>query len=120
MELTFFCWKALVVPSVVITVNYVSHTVKPRHSAPAFNLILPIERTNFSPKKYFHSYLYVGNNKNLGIEYNFTQSFEMRYSCIRWAAWNAKLFSEKLDISYFLILHGKNGCHDFGHGLQEF
>ena len=37
-------------------------TVKPRYSAPAFNIVPPIKHTNFGPKKYFHSYLYVGNN----------------------------------------------------------
>ena len=34
---------------------------------------------NFFFKKYFHSYLYVGNSENLGLEYNFNQSLEMRY-----------------------------------------
>ena len=46
-------------------------TVKPRYSAPAFNIILPIEHTNFGPKKCFHNYLYVCNRENLNIEHNF-------------------------------------------------
>ena len=55
-------------------------TVKPRYNAPAFNKIPPIEHKYFSPKKYFHSYLYIGNNENLGIEYNFDESLEIRFS----------------------------------------
>ena len=55
-------------------------TVKPRYSAPAFNMIPPIEHINLCPKKCFHSYLYVGNKENLGIKHNFDQSLEMRYS----------------------------------------
>ena len=55
-------------------------TVKPRCSAPAFNTIPPIEHTNFDPKKCFHSYFYVGNKDNFGIEYNFDQFLEIRYS----------------------------------------
>ena len=47
-------------------------SVKPRNSAPAFNII-PLN-------KHFHSYLYVGNNENLDVEHYFEQSSEMRYS----------------------------------------
>ena len=54
------------------------NTVKLHNSAPAFNIILPIAFTNFCFKKHFHSYLYIGNNDNHGIEYNFNQSLEMR------------------------------------------
>ena len=38
----------------------VLRTVKPRYSVPAFNIIPPIEHTNFGPKKCFHSYSYIG------------------------------------------------------------
>ena len=55
-------------------------TVKPRCSAPVFNIILLIEHIRFGPRKYFHSYLYVGNRKNLAIEHNFDHSPEIRYS----------------------------------------
>ena len=54
------------------------NTVKPRYNAPAFNIILLTEHNNFSFKKYFHSYSYVGNSENLGLKHNFTQSLEMR------------------------------------------
>ena len=57
-------------------------TVRPRYSAPAFNIILPIEQTNFNLKKQTYSYLYVSNNGNLGLKYDFDQSLEMRYSGI--------------------------------------
>ena len=56
------------------------NTVKPRYNAPALNMIPPIKHISFGPKKYFHSYLHVGNCKNLGLEYSFGQSLEMRYS----------------------------------------
>ena len=55
-------------------------TVKPRYSAPAFDIIPTIKHKNFSLKKHFHSYLYVGNNENLGIEHNFDKSLEIRYT----------------------------------------
>ena len=55
-------------------------TVKPRYNAPAFNIIPPIEQKYFGPKKYFHSYLNVGNKENLGLKHDFRQSLEMRYS----------------------------------------
>ena len=55
-------------------------TVKPRYNAPAYNIIPPIEHKYFSPKKYFHGYLYIGNSENLGLKHNFGQSLEMRYS----------------------------------------
>ena len=54
--------------------------VKPRYNAPALNIIPPIEYLNFSPKKYFYSFLYVGNSENLSLAHNFVQSLEMRYS----------------------------------------
>ena len=54
-------------------------TVKPRFSAPVFNIILLIEHIRFGPKKYFHSYLYVGSRKNLAIEHDFDHSPEIRY-----------------------------------------
>ena len=53
-------------------------TVKPRCSAPAFNIIPLIKHTNFDSKKCFHNYLYV--RENLGIKHNFYQSLEIRYS----------------------------------------
>ena len=58
----------------------VLNTVKPRYNAPDFNIIPPIKYKCFGPKKYFHSYLYVGNSENLGLKHNFGQSLEMRYS----------------------------------------
>ena len=57
-----------------------ANTVKLRYSAPAFNEILPKEHTNFITKKYFYSYLRVGNEENLVIEYKSDQSLEIRYS----------------------------------------
>ena len=57
----------------------IKYTVKPCCSAPTFNMIPPIEHTNFGSKKHFHSYLNVGNNKNLYVKDNFDQSLEMRY-----------------------------------------
>ena len=54
--------------------------VKPRYSAPAFNIIPPIEYIVFGFNKCFHSYLHVGNRENYGIEHNFDQSLEIRYS----------------------------------------
>ena len=53
-------------------------TVKPRYTAPAFNIIPPIKHANFGPKKYFHSYFYIGNKENLDIRHNFDQSLEKR------------------------------------------
>ena len=58
-------------------------TVKPRYSAPAFNIIPPIEHLNFGPEKYLYSYLYVGNSKNFSLEHDFDQSLEMRYSGVQ-------------------------------------
>ena len=55
-------------------------TVIPFYSAPAFKEIPLIEHTDFGPMKLFYLHLYVGNNENLSIEYNFDQSPEMRYS----------------------------------------
>ena len=55
-------------------------TVKPRYSAPAYNIILPMKHKNFGPKKYFHSYLYIGNRENLDIEHNFDQSLDKRHN----------------------------------------
>ena len=52
------------------------NTVKPHYNAPAFNMILPVKHINFGPMKYFH----IGNSENLGLEHNFGQSLEMRYS----------------------------------------
>ena len=49
----------------------VAITVKPPYNAPAYNVILGIEHINFSPKKYFHSYLYVGYSENLDLKHNF-------------------------------------------------
>ena len=60
--------------------NCAANTVKPRHSAPAFNKTPPIEHMNFGFKKYFCSYLYVGNTVNLSKGYNFDQSLEMPLS----------------------------------------
>ena len=76
--------------------------MKPRYSAPAFNIIPPIKHANFSPKRYFHSYSYVGNNENFSIEYNFDHSLEMRYSGVKvyieaggsWGKKNTKLRSK--------------------------
>ena len=45
------------------------HTVKLRYSAPAFNIIPPIEHTNSDPKNYFHSYLHISNSENFGMEH---------------------------------------------------
>ena len=66
--------------------------MKPRYSAPAFNIILPIEHKKFDPKKYFHSYLYVGNSDNLGLEHNFDQSLEMCYCGVRLYIERRRLF----------------------------
>ena len=55
------------------------NTVKPCCSAPAFNVIPPIELTIFGPKRYFHSHSYIGNNGNLGTGHNVDQSFEICY-----------------------------------------
>ena len=55
-------------------------TVKPRYNAPAFNIIPLVEHISFGPEKYFHSYLHVGNSKNLSLKHNFSQSLEMCYS----------------------------------------
>ena len=57
-----------------------SYTAKPRYSAPAFNIVPPIDDTNFGPKKYFDSYLHTGNSENLDIQHDFELSFEIRYS----------------------------------------
>ena len=54
------------------------YAVKPHYNAPAFN-IEPIEHTNFGPKKYFSNYLHVGNSKNLSLEHSFGQSLDMCY-----------------------------------------
>ena len=53
------------------------YTVKPRFSAPVFNIFPPKEHTNIGPKKNFYGYSYVGNKKNLCKEHNFDQSFEI-------------------------------------------
>ena len=58
----------------------IQHTVQPRYSAPAFNIVPQIEDINFGPKKHFHSYVYIGKSENLDIKHNFDQSLEMRYS----------------------------------------
>ena len=55
-------------------------TVKPRYSAPAFNII---EHTNFGLKKSIQSYLYVVNRENLDIKHNLNQSLEIRYSRVQ-------------------------------------
>ena len=44
--------------------------VKLRHSTPTYNMIPPIEHTNF------------GNSENLNLEHNFDQSLEMRYTVL--------------------------------------
>ena len=54
--------------------------MKPRYSAPAFNIIPPMELANFGPNKCYHNYLYVGNCENLYIKHKFDQSLEMRNS----------------------------------------
>ena len=51
-------------------------TVNRRYNAPAFNIISLKEHLN--PKKYFYSYLHVGNSQNLGLKHNFGQLLEMR------------------------------------------
>ena len=56
------------------------NTVKPRYNAPAFNIIPPIEHNNFGSMKYFYSYLFISNSKNLNLRHNFSQSLGMRYS----------------------------------------
>ena len=53
-------------------------TVKPRYSAPTYNIIPLIVHTKFGLKKCFHNYLYVGNSENLSLEHNFGQFLEMR------------------------------------------
>ena len=58
----------------------VVNTVKPRYSAPAFNIIPRIEHTIFLSMKHLYSYQYIGNKKNLALEKNFCQILEMRYS----------------------------------------
>ena len=58
------------------------NTVKRHYSAPAYNEFPLIKHTNFGLKKHFHSYFYVGNNENLGLEHNFDQSAEMSYSVV--------------------------------------
>ena len=50
--------------------------MKPCYSAPVFNKFPPIEHANFGPKKYFHNYLCIGNDKNLGIKYDFDPFLE--------------------------------------------
>ena len=55
-------------------------TVKPRYNAPVFNINPLIEHKKFDPKKYFPSYLHIGNSENLGLKHNYSQSLEMRYS----------------------------------------
>ena len=60
-----------------------SNTVKPRYSAPALNIIPPIEYTNFSSNKCLHSYLYIGDKQNLGIKNDIDQSIEIRYSGVK-------------------------------------
>ena len=75
--------------------------MKPRYNAPAFNKIPPIKRKCFGPKKYFHSYLHVDNSENLGLEHNFSQSLEMRYSGV-WLYKICKMmiiFENKISIS---------------------
>ena len=71
-----FRWKSLNSKSF----SRLTGTVKPRYSAPAFNIIPPIEHTHFSPEKCFKSYLYIGNKENLGLDYIFNQSLEISYS----------------------------------------
>ena len=46
---------------------------------PRYNIIPLIEYTNSGSKKYFDSYLHVGNKETLGIKHNFDQSLELRY-----------------------------------------
>ena len=58
-----------------------SNTVKPCYSTPAFDNPVK-DHTNFGFKKHFHSYSYIGNKENFGIEHNFDQSLEMRFSCL--------------------------------------
>ena len=51
---------------------------------PAYNIISPIyEHTDFDPRKYFSSYLHVGNIENFKLEHNFDQSLEMRRSGVQ-------------------------------------
>ena len=57
--------------------------MKPRYSAPAYIEIPAIEHVNFGLKTCFYSYLYVGNSKNLGLECNFNQSLEIRYTRVQ-------------------------------------
>ena len=59
---------------------YTNYSKTPLLTQPAFNTIPQIKHTNFGPKKLFYSYLFIGNNENLNIEFNFDQSLEMRYS----------------------------------------
>ena len=54
-------------------------TVNPCLNAPARDKILPIADTKFFPKKYFHSYVYLDDKKNLAIEHNFDMSLKMCY-----------------------------------------
>ena len=54
-------------------------TVKPRYSTPPHNESPSIKHINFVSKKCFHSYLYVGNRKNLGLQHNFDHSLEIPY-----------------------------------------
>ena len=58
--------------------NYIN-IVNPCLKAPAYNKILPKANRNFFPNNYFHSYVYLDDKKNLGIEHNFDLSLEMYY-----------------------------------------
>ena len=75
-------WKFLNLFPIQLNLPIFSITVKPRYSAPTFNIIPPIEYTNFGSKKHFHGYLYIGNIENLNNFdlNNFDQSLEMRNS----------------------------------------
>ena len=70
------CWRICKPSNIEVPIK---STVKPRYSAPAFNIIPPVEHTNFSLKKCFYSYLYVGNREYVSLEHNFSQSLKIRY-----------------------------------------
>ena len=56
------------------------YSKKKPYSAFTFNIIPPIEHTNFGILKYFDSYLYIGNKENFGTEHDSDQYLEIRYN----------------------------------------
>ena len=60
--------------------TWIQYTVKPRYSAPAFNIIPPIKHTNFSAKKCFYSYSYVGHKKILSTVESMILTSPLKYA----------------------------------------